>query len=323
MKLRKSVFVLAASAALAAVCFAATASVDPGKYLDDVKYLASPELRGRGTGSPELERAAGYIAAKFHSFGLKPIDPGGYLQAFNVTTNAKLGNENRLAYSENGKKTVLKFREDFIPFNFSSSAKVSGPVVFAGYGITAPEYNYDDYAGLDVKDKIVLILRHEPQEFDENSIFSGKVYTSHAQFSSKATNAKMHGARGVILVADRANHKNEQEQLESFSATVGPADAGIGFVQVKSAVVDKWFADAGKSLAQTEADIDKDLKPRSFALPASLQVEANLDLERACLVPWEMLSDGPDGVKRFDRAAVTAFSEIQATIGYEVYRPRR
>ena len=69
-----------------------------------------------------------------------------------------------------------------------------GGVVFAGYGITAPEYNYDDYKGIDVHGKIVLILRHEPQEFDEKSIFDGKVYTQHSQFWSKASNAKMHGA---------------------------------------------------------------------------------------------------------------------------------
>ena len=72
---------------------------------------------------------------------------------------------------------------------------MEGGVVFAGYGITAPEYNYDDYAGLDAKGKFVLVLRHEPQEYDEKSVFAGKVYTEHAQFFSKASNAKAHGAR--------------------------------------------------------------------------------------------------------------------------------
>ena len=77
-----------------------------------------------------------------------------------------------------------------------------GAIVFAGYGITAPEYHYDDYANIDVKGKIVLILRHEPQESDEHSVFAGKAFTQHAQFASKASNAKMHGAAGVILVND-------------------------------------------------------------------------------------------------------------------------
>ncbi len=264
-----------------AAAWAATATVDPQQYLAEVRYLASEKLKGRGTGTPELDQAAGYIAARFREFGLKPLDARGYFQAFNVTTNARLGDANRFAYTDNGRRTELKFREDFIPFNFSSSGELSGPVAFAGYGITAPEYHYDDYAGLDVKDKIVLILRHEPQEYDEKSVFAGRIYTEHAQFFSKASNAKMHGARAVILINDRANHAAEQDTLENFANTVGPADAGIPFVQIKAEVAGRWFAGAGKKLEDIQAAIDKDLKPRSFALPGRLRVEARLDLERA------------------------------------------
>ena len=100
-------------------------------------------------------------------------------------------------------------------------------MVFAGYGITAPEYNYDDYAGLDAKDKIVLVLRHEPQEFDEKSVFEGKVYTAHsANLSNKAVNAKMHGAKAVLLVNDVAAHPNDADQLEKFGATSGTRQRG-------------------------------------------------------------------------------------------------
>src|SRR5436190_1019794 len=192
----------------------AAAAIDPNRYVDDVKFLASPQLRGRATGSPELEKAAHFIASEFHSFGLKPIDGKSYFQAFSVTTNARLGTGNRFAYSLDGKSTELKFKEAFIPFNFSSRAKLTGEVIFAGYGISAPEYGYDDYAGIDVKGKIVLLLRHEPQEFDEKSVFQGKVYTEHAQFYSKATNAKNHGALGVILINDRPAHRGDADELE-------------------------------------------------------------------------------------------------------------
>ena len=71
--------------------------------------------------------------------------------------------------------------------------------MFAGYGITAPEYDYDDYAGIDVKGKIVMLLRHEPQEFDEKSVFGGKVYTNHAQFESKAVNAKLQEIQTYVV----------------------------------------------------------------------------------------------------------------------------
>src|ERR1035441_7264602 len=159
--------------------------------------------------------------------------------------------------------------------------RMAGSVVFAGYGITAPEYSYDDYAGLDVKGKVVLVLRHEPQESDPKSVFEGKTLTQHAQFAAKALNDKLHGAAGVILVTDRANHPGAADELEKFGVTAGPTDARIPFVQVTEARVDKWFADAGKSLDKIQGDIDKALKPQSFAFPDTIRVEANLDVERA------------------------------------------
>jgi hypothetical protein len=257
-----------------------TADIDPNRYLEHIKYLASPQMRGRATGSPELERAADYIAAQFRAIGLRPVGGKSYFQAFQVTTNAKLGHANHFEYTERGKTVPLRTEEDFVPFNFSARGKLSGGVVFVGYGITAPEYNYDDYAGLDVHDKLVLVLRHEPQEFDEKSVFAGKIYTEHAQFYSKAVNAKMHGALGVILINDVFNHRTESDQLEKFGRTVGPNDAGIPFVEIKAETAARWIADAGKNLEDIGAAIDRDLKPRSFALPESLYVRENVDIER-------------------------------------------
>ena len=264
---------------LTAVALAATATIDPNLYLNDVKFLASPELRGRGTGSPELERAAAWLEHHYRELGIKPAGAS-YLQPFPVTTDASLGKANRFQFTENGSATTLEFPGEFVPFNFSETGPLKGAVVFAGYGITAPEYSYDDYAGLDVKGKIVLVLRHEPQENDPKSVFEGKTLTQHAQFAAKATNAKLHGATGVILVSDRANHPGEGDELEKFGVTVGPTNARIPFVQVSEARVDKWFSEAGKSLDKIEADIDKDLRPQSFAFPDTIRVEANLDVER-------------------------------------------
>jgi len=167
-----------AALSLAAIGFAAAPAVDPQVYLEDIKFLASPEMRGRLTGSPELERAAHFIAAHFREFGLKPVNGGSFYQSFPFTTSGKLGAHNRLQFTEQG-RTLRVAAGDFVPLQFSSSAKVAGPVVFAGYGITAPAYHYDDYAGIDVKGKLVLVLRHEPQEFDEHSIFAGKNFTMH------------------------------------------------------------------------------------------------------------------------------------------------
>jgi len=280
MKLLKRAIAAFVLSAAAIATYAASAAIDANQFLDDVKFLASKDLKGRGTGTPELDKAARFIAAKFRAFGLQPVEGQSYYQAFSVTTAAKLGRNNHFGYTAAGRHIKLTFPDDFMPFNFSARDRIAGGIVFAGYGITAPEYNYDDYQGIDVHGKIVLIMRHEPQEFDEKSIFAGKVYTQHSQFWSKASNAKMHGARGVLVMNDRAAHPGEADELEKFAEAAGPGDAGIPFVQVRYEIAERWFAIAGKDADQIQKGIDQDLQPRSFAFPESLQVDANLDVDR-------------------------------------------
>jgi hypothetical protein len=262
---------------LAALAFA-PAQISPQTYLAEVKYLASPELKGRATGSPELEKAADYISGLFKSFGLKPVSGSDYLQPFTVTVNAHLGPSNQFSTEDAGAAAKLTSGRDYMPFSFSSSGKVTGEVVFAGYGITANDLHYDDYSGLDVKDKIVLILRHEPQENDDKSIFAGKELTSHATFADKASNAKMHGARGVILVNDTPAHPQEADKLLEFGTATGPTDSGVVFVQVKAVTAEAWLKAEGRDLREVEAGIDKDLKPRSFAM-AKLTVNLTVDVQ--------------------------------------------
>src|ERR1051326_3171891 len=103
----------------AALASGATPTIDPKLYLEDVKFLASPELRGRATGSPELEKAAGFIAGKFRDFGLKGVNGKPYLQPFQATTDAKLGKSNQFRFQENGRTTTLDPKTDFTPFSFS------------------------------------------------------------------------------------------------------------------------------------------------------------------------------------------------------------
>jgi aminopeptidase YwaD len=269
----------AALLTLAGVCFGASrATLSSSRYLDHVKYLASDELGGRGTGTAGLEKAARYLAARYKALGLEPAFGDSYLQPFTVTMNAKLGSKNRLSDTLN--KDKFKAIQDFVPFNFSSSGRVTAPVVFAGYGITASEYGYDDYAGLDVTGKIVLVLRYEPQEYDDKSVFEGRVYTRHAQFDSKAINAKMHGAKAVILINNPVTHAGDNDRLETFGRTAGPSEAGIPMVQMKPAAARLWMEAAGRSMQEIVEGIDKDLKPRSFAFPDSLKATIEVDLIR-------------------------------------------
>jgi len=265
---------IAALACALATWAQAPAVISPDAYLNHIKYLASPELKGRATGSPELETAANYIASQFQSFGVKPVPGSAYEQAFTTTVGARLGANNRFEANTSS----LALRNGFIPFSFSSSGTVTAPVVFVGYGITANEYHYDDYAGVDVKDKIVLLVRHEPQENDDKSVFLGKDLTQHSTFAIKAVNAKMHGARGVILVNDSYPHHTPQEdQLTPFGQATGPTDAGVLFVQVKESTAEAWFKAEGRDLHEILDGIDKDLKPRSVELN-KLTVSMTLDI---------------------------------------------
>jgi hypothetical protein len=268
--------VLAGAALWAAETPRATA-IDAAHYLEHVKVLASERMRGRGTGSKELENAAELIAKEFKAVGLRPVN-GSYFQRFPVTTQARLRGGNRVALTIEGKREMLGFDKDFIPLNFSAAGEASGEVVFVGYGITAPEYNYDDYAGIDVKGKIVVFFRREPQETEDKSPFAGRVYTRHAQFDSKATNAKLHGARAAIVLTDILS--SGSGDLEKFAKSAGPANAGIPLLMMKAEVAERMFENAGKNLREIHREIDQDLKPRSFTFPGQIQLHVKADVER-------------------------------------------
>src|SRR5438093_4033246 len=116
------------------------------RYAQHVAFLASDQLKGRGNGSSELERAGDYIESQFRMFGLKPAgDDGSYFQKFQITTGAEVGPKSALDVDG----VRLKLDTDFVTIPFSSAAEVDGAAVFAGYGITAPELQWDDYQNID------------------------------------------------------------------------------------------------------------------------------------------------------------------------------
>jgi hypothetical protein len=251
------------------------------EFLEPIKFLSSDRLKGRGNGTPELDEAARYIAERFRRFGLKPGgDNGTYLQHFMITVGAKLGANNSLVYESGDTRKALALNQDFVPFSFSQDTTLHAPMVFAGYGITAPEYHYDDYQGIDAKGRMVIVLRHEPQENDEKSVFAGKQLTTHADIINKAINARNHGAVGMILVNDVGNHPGEPDELIRFGTLAGPEDIGLATLQVATGVVDEWLKPAGHTLDELRQAIDKDLSNHSFAFDPATRVAATVDVQR-------------------------------------------
>jgi hypothetical protein len=267
-------------ALLASISLAATPEpVSPKRYLDDVRALSSESMRGRATGSHELDKAAQFLAAEFKRAGLKPAGlNGSYFQQFPVTMEARLGSRSTLMVTVDGQKQNLALRTEWTPFNFSGLGQVQSTIVFAGYGITAPEYSYDDYAGIDVRGKVVLILRHEPREYDASSVFEGRVYTEHSQLASKVTNARQHGAAAVLFVNDMGAHSGE-DVLEPFRRDVSPGDAGVPFGHVRYEIAERWLSSQGQSLKDLQAEIDRTLSPKSFSL-GNVHVSIRIEVDR-------------------------------------------
>jgi len=239
-------------------------------------YLASDSLKGRNTPSPELDTAAAYIARQFSLAGIRPVR-GSFFQQVNLNV-VSLGEQNGLRIRKNGLEKVYEIKADFTPFDMTASREVRAPVVFAGYGITAPEYKYDDYASLDVKGKIVFVLRHEPGEEDTSSVFKGKQATDYSNVGTKVRIAVEHGAVGVLVATDPLNHESLVPRgfpWPSLSRTI-PRDAlpitlgaeestKVPVVHVGEAVMEQLFGSVD-SVRVLQATIDGTVSPRSFAV---------------------------------------------------------
>jgi len=253
----------------------------PRLFRDQIRFLASDKLQGRANGSPGLELAARYIAGHFRKAGLQPAgDRGTYFQRFTMTIGSKLTGKNEAVYHIGPASTRLAVEKDYVPISFSAEGTFDAPVAFAGYGITAPEYHYDDYQGLDVTDKVVIVLRHEPQETDEKSVFEGKDFTTHSEIIRKAINARNHGAAGMILVNDTGNHPGKEDELIPFGTSFGPEEMKFAALQVKAEKVDEWLKPSGHSLDELRQAIDRDLSNHSFSFDASSRLKFSIGITR-------------------------------------------
>ncbi len=185
--------------------FTAIHDVNDNRIKADIKFLSSDALEGRGTGARGSDVAAEFIADQFLSAGLKPAgDNGTYFQKVpmvGITT----GPGSKLSLKDPKETLDLKQLDDAVVMDESqqASSDVHTPeLVFVGYGITAPEYQWDDYAGADVKGKVLLMLVNEPTS-DDPKFFNGKALTYYGRWTYKYEHAAKMGAVGVILIHKR------------------------------------------------------------------------------------------------------------------------
>ncbi len=246
---------------------------------DHVGYLASDELKGRNTPSAELDTAAKYIARYFRYCGLKPVESaGGYFQKVPLL-KTKLADKSsqKFVLNKNGEALTFALKNDFVPYYLSANREVTAPIVFVGYGITAPEYDYDDYENVDVAGKIVLAFTGEPQEKDSTSIFKGIEPTDHSKPIHKVLNALDHGAVGFIFVKNPRHRFRKpanpwpsllrRPPKDAVPLTLGEKEENkLVAVQIGLNLANEIFRTSGKTMKELYDAIDADLKPRSFEI---------------------------------------------------------
>jgi len=239
-------------------------SITESEILEYANRLTSEEFNGRLSGSPGYMKSAQWVASKFEEWGIKPMgDNGSYLQYFDnaYTQVFDCGSVNYQFKDETGKITEKEYRfpEEYYPGQNSGSGTIEGDLVYVGFGITAPELGYDDYAGIDVKDKILVFESGLPVNGNIPEIEKWVPYDYH-QYKFK--NAIAHGAKGWLYINKLANPNTSYNK-------------NIVYVHIGEEVANDMFTASGKNYKEIRERIVVDLKPNSFALKGRATIKAN------------------------------------------------
>src|SRR5882757_6377998 len=246
----------------------------------NLTFIAGDGLQGRMSLQPGDDASAEWVASEFAKAGLHPIanDAAGkpcFLQAVPLVEYKPDTSATLLTLSRNGSEQ--QWHAPVISSSFRHDIDVSGGLVYVGYGITAPELNYDDYAGVDVHGKIVLLMEHEPQEDDPKSIFNGTGNTRYATTRVKLLNAQRHGAIAVLLMQEpNATHVPTSKRLANVLAgvttkrltpiplqAIANDEVGIALMTIQPVVADELLQNSGATAKELQSSIDRDLKSHS------------------------------------------------------------
>ncbi len=264
---------------------AAEDAASEARMRKDIFFLASDECEGRGVTTKGINLAADYIVAEFKKAGLKPAGPdGSYFQPFPITGTSEPGSPNTLVLTGPlGQRITLKEGQQFAPLAFSQSAQIHGAaLVFAGYGVTAKEPNYDDFQGLDMTGKVVVLLRKTPRPDSKEAPFAGPDTAEYAALDTKMVNAEQHHAAGVILVNDAATAR-DRDTLIAFQYLARAGGYSLPAIHLRRSVFDTILqSSVGMPLTNLEQEIDRTLKPHSGPLPG-WSVDMQVTIKRSTI----------------------------------------
>jgi len=248
--------------AVPAEALAAMKTIDSERIRAHVKFLADDLLEGRGTGQRGGDIAAAYIATQFALYGLKPAgDAGGFLQQVPLVGVSTQPETSFTIVPEHGEPMTLRLSEDYVATDERQqpSSDIDAPIVFVGYGVEAPEFNWDDYKGMDLHGKALLMLVNEPPS-DDPGFFGGKALTYYGRWTYKYEQALRRGAVAAILVhkTDMASYgwevvRNSWSGENSYLKAEGPKLKAAGWVsfgtarkiaEVSGQDLDQWLVRA-------------------------------------------------------------------------------
>ena len=252
----------AVSAKLPSPAINALETITPDHIRWHVRYLSHDLLEGRGTGQRGGDIAAEYMATQFAEYGLKPAgDHGTYMQKVPLVGITTMPETQFSLVPKHGEAMNLKPLDEYVAYDQTQQAQsdVDAEIVFVGYGIEAPEYGWDDYKGLDVRGKVLLMLVNEPPS-DDPKFFKGKALTYYGRWTYKYEEAARKGAVGVILVhqTQMASYpwevvRNSNSGEKSFLKIEGPAlkvaawvhlDVATRLASASGTSLDKMLKDA-------------------------------------------------------------------------------
>jgi Zn-dependent M28 family amino/carboxypeptidase len=247
----------------------------------DVRWLTDEARTGRGPGTVGLDAAGEYIAQRFARLGLRPL-PGlsNYYQEFEIPDGRQVGPATSMSFETSAGTVELKLNDDFRPLAWSKLGEFSLPLAFVGYSVSSTRYEYNDFADIDVKGKIVLAMRWEPHVLEgdrkgKSQWTTGDNWSGEASLNRKARAAQDAGAAGIIFVNAPTFHDDVPKLMPLDR---GRARSEVPIMHITPEAADKLLLAAGApSIVELQQQIDSTNKPASREL-GSVLVKGNVDL---------------------------------------------
>ena len=308
-------------------------SITESSLSDDLYFLASPEMRGRLVGSPEIAAASEWIADRFEMLGLEPAgDDGSYYQDFDLAWFS-LGASNLLSIT--GVGAARRPGDGWTPINFSASTSAAGPVAFAGFGIVEPRLGYDDYKNQDVRGKFVLVLEREPGVTDPSSPFDGVVTAEASRTWRKALSAQERGAIGILFVRDVHNRPEtgdwqqahasswpeEPRRVERFLLGAWVEDITIPAAQISVELAEALVSGSGSTLEELSMASEEAGEGLGIIALPGAEASLTVNIERHTVMGRNVLAmvEGSDPDLRDEVVIIGAHHDHDGTDGETVF----